>query len=72
MTVDKHNKPSDDAQTVAELHKQIDGMQSQITEMNRTREATGENLNLSSEVQSLKEKLDKHSKQLEQSAEKLS
>ncbi|KAH0942718.1 LOW QUALITY PROTEIN: hypothetical protein HID58_002355, partial [Brassica napus] len=46
-----HNKPSDDAQTVAELHKQIDGMQSQITEMNRTREATGENLNLSSEVQ---------------------
>ncbi|KAH0854478.1 hypothetical protein HID58_069208 [Brassica napus] len=29
------------------------------------------NPNLSSEVQSLKEKLDKHSKQLEQSAEKL-
>ncbi|KAF2546693.1 hypothetical protein F2Q70_00022098 [Brassica cretica] len=47
-------------------------MQSQITEMNRTREATGENPNLSSELQSLKEKLDEHSKQLEQGAEKLS
>ncbi|WZZ70548.1 hypothetical protein YC2023_081918 [Brassica napus] len=33
--------------------------------MNRTREATGENPNLSSEVQSPKEKLDEHSKQLE-------
>ncbi|WZZ78178.1 hypothetical protein YC2023_098750 [Brassica napus] len=40
--------------------------------MNRTQEATEENPNLSSEVQSLKEKLDEHSKQLEQSAEKLS
>ncbi|WZZ27505.1 hypothetical protein YC2023_010906 [Brassica napus] len=40
--------------------------------MNRTREATGENPNLSSEVQSLKEKLDEHSKQLEKSAKKLS
>ena len=72
MTVDEHNEPSDDAQRVAELQKQIDGMQSQITEMNRTWEATGENPNLSSEVQSLKEKLDEHSKQLEQSAEKFS
>ena len=47
MTVDEHNEPSDDAQRVAELQKQVDGMQSQITEMNRTREATGENPNLS-------------------------
>ncbi|KAF3586277.1 hypothetical protein F2Q69_00029721 [Brassica cretica] len=72
MTVDEHNEPSDDAQRVAELQKQIDGIQSQITEINQTREATGENPNLSSEVQSLKEKLDEHSKQLEQGAEKLS
>ncbi|KAF3610408.1 hypothetical protein DY000_02048200 [Brassica cretica] len=43
MTVDEHNKPSDDAQRVAELQKQ-----------------------------SLKKKLDKHSKQLEQGAKKLS
>ncbi|KAF3587767.1 hypothetical protein F2Q69_00029425 [Brassica cretica] len=43
MTVDEHNKPSDDAQRVAELQKQ-----------------------------SLKEKLDEHSKQLEQGAKKLS
>ncbi|KAF3583889.1 hypothetical protein F2Q69_00030220 [Brassica cretica] len=72
MTVDEHSEPSDDAQRVAELQKQVDGMQSQITETNRTREATEENTNLSSEVQSVKEKLDEHSKQLEQSAEKLS
>ncbi|XP_013607922.1 PREDICTED: uncharacterized protein LOC106314625 [Brassica oleracea var. oleracea] len=38
MTVDEHNEPSDDAQMLAELQKQVDGMQSQITEMNRTRE----------------------------------
>ncbi|KAF2556088.1 hypothetical protein F2Q68_00015902 [Brassica cretica] len=72
MTVDEHNEPFDDAQRVAKLQKQVDGMQSQITEMNRTREATGENPNPSSEVQSLKEKLDEHSKKLEQGAEKLS
>ncbi|KAL0826503.1 hypothetical protein Bca101_050180 [Brassica carinata] len=40
--------------------------------MSRTREATGENPNLSSEVQSLEDKLDEHSKQMEQSVEKLS
>ena len=57
MTVDEHNEPSDDAQRVAELQKQVDGMQSQITEMNRTREATEENPNLSSDVQSLKRSL---------------
>ena len=57
MTVDEHNEPSDDAQRVAELQKQVDGMESQITEMNRTREATEENPNLSSDVQSLKRSL---------------
>ena len=40
--------------------------------MHRARQTTGENPGLSSEVQSLKEKLHEHSKQLEQSAEKLS
>ena len=72
MTVDEHNEPSDDAQSVDELQKQPDGMQSQITEMNRNQEPTEEKPNLSLEVQSLKEKLDEHSKQLEQSTEKLS
>ena len=71
MTVDEHNEPSDDAQRLAKLQKQIDGMQSKIIEMNRTREEAAENPNLSSELQSLKEKLDEHSKQLEQSAKKL-
>ncbi|KAH0906069.1 LOW QUALITY PROTEIN: hypothetical protein HID58_037896, partial [Brassica napus] len=67
-----HGEPTETAQTTAELQKQIDGLQIQITDMHRARETTGENPNLSSEVQSLKEKLDEHSKQLEQSAEKLS
>ncbi|KAF2547340.1 hypothetical protein F2Q70_00023105 [Brassica cretica] len=40
--------------------------------MHRARETTGENLDLSTAIQNLKEKLDEHSKQLEQSAEKLS
>ncbi|KAF2532108.1 hypothetical protein F2Q70_00029037 [Brassica cretica] len=56
----------------AELQKQIDSLQSQITDMHQAWETTRQNPDLSSEVQSLKEKLDEHSKQLEQSAEKLS
>ncbi|KAF2551978.1 hypothetical protein F2Q68_00033422 [Brassica cretica] len=40
--------------------------------MHQAWETTRQNPDLSSEVQSLKEKLDEHSKQLEQSAEKLS
>uniref|UniRef100_M4FHT1 Uncharacterized protein n=1 Tax=Brassica campestris TaxID=3711 RepID=M4FHT1_BRACM len=72
MTVDEHNEPSDDAQRVDELQKQADGMQSQIPEMNQNQEPAEEKPNLSLEVQSLKEKLDEHSKQLEQSTEKLS
>ncbi|XP_048598067.1 uncharacterized protein LOC125578954 [Brassica napus] len=72
VAVDEHGEPTETAQTTAELQKQIDGLQIQITDMHRARETTGENPNLSSEVQSLKEKLDEHSKQLEQSAEKLS
>ncbi|KAH0873069.1 hypothetical protein HID58_070431 [Brassica napus] len=43
---------------------------SQVTEPHKTREE--DNPELSSEVQNLKEKLNEHSKQLEQSAEKLS
>ncbi|KAH0910831.1 hypothetical protein HID58_034152, partial [Brassica napus] len=48
----------------------IDGLQSQVTDLHKARETT-ENPELSSEVQSLKEKLGEHSKQLELSAEKL-
>ncbi|KAG2271618.1 hypothetical protein Bca52824_066173 [Brassica carinata] len=40
--------------------------------MHRARETTGESPDLSTEVQNLKEKLDEHSKQMEQSTEKLS
>ncbi|KAH0845161.1 hypothetical protein HID58_091959 [Brassica napus] len=56
----------------AELRRQLDGIQSQVTELNRARIEVAENPELYSEVQSLKEKFDEHSKQLEQSAEKLS
>ncbi|KAF2595604.1 hypothetical protein F2Q68_00009756 [Brassica cretica] len=51
----------------AELQRQIDGLQSQVTDLHKARKTT-ENTELSSEVQSLKEE---HSKQLELSAEKL-
>ncbi|KAH0884138.1 hypothetical protein HID58_060234 [Brassica napus] len=73
MTVGEHDGESPEAsQTTAELQKQIDSLQGQITDIHRTQETTGEISNLSSEVQSLKEKLDEHSKQLELSAEKFS
>ncbi|KAF3593359.1 hypothetical protein DY000_02020581 [Brassica cretica] len=54
----------------AELQRQLDGLQSQVTDLHKAQEAT-DNLLLSSVVQCLEEKLDEHSKQLEQSAEKL-
>ena len=73
MTVGEHDGESPEAsQRTAELPKQIDSPQGQITDIHRTQGTTGENSNLSSEVQSLKEKLDEHSKPLELSAEKLS
>ncbi|XP_013632754.1 PREDICTED: uncharacterized protein LOC106338283 [Brassica oleracea var. oleracea] len=73
MTVGEQDGESPEAsQTTAELQKQIDSLQGQTTDIHRTQGTTGENSNLSSEVQSLKEKLDEHSKQLELSAEKLS
>ncbi|KAF2549104.1 hypothetical protein F2Q70_00021593 [Brassica cretica] len=55
---------------VPRYERQLDGLQSQVTELHKTREET--NPELSSEVQSLKEKLNEHSKQLEQSAKNLS
>ncbi|KAF3556705.1 hypothetical protein F2Q69_00013466 [Brassica cretica] len=64
-------EPIEAAQTTVKLQKRVDSLQSQITDMHRTGDSTEENHGLSSEVQSLKEKLDKHSKQLEQGAEKL-
>ncbi|KAF2577069.1 hypothetical protein F2Q68_00005184 [Brassica cretica] len=57
---------------ISELQRQLDGIQSQVTELRRAWVEVAENPELSSEVQRLKEKLDEHSKQLEQSAEKLS
>ncbi|KAF2534746.1 hypothetical protein F2Q70_00029996 [Brassica cretica] len=55
----------------AQLQRQIEGLQSQVTDLHRARETT-KYPELSSEVQSLKEKLGEHSKQLELSAKKLS
>ncbi|KAF2581548.1 hypothetical protein F2Q68_00005029 [Brassica cretica] len=48
----------------------MDDLQGQLTGLHRTREKT--NPELSSEFQILKEKLNEHSKKVEQSAEKLS
>ncbi|KAF2534396.1 hypothetical protein F2Q70_00029677 [Brassica cretica] len=71
MVVDEHNEQPEATPREVELQRQLDGIQSQVTELNRARVEVAENPELSSEVQSLKEKLDEHSKQLEQSAEKL-
>ncbi|KAH0910832.1 hypothetical protein HID58_034153 [Brassica napus] len=54
------------------LQRQLDGIKIQVTELNRAQIEVAENPELSLEVQSLKEKLDEHSKKLEQSTEKLS
>ena len=70
MAVDEHDELPEATQREAELHRQIDDLQGQVTGLHRTREET--NPELSSEFQILKEKLNEHSKQLEQSAEKLS
>ena len=70
MTVDEQNELPEDTQREAELQRQLDGLQGQVTELHKTRDKT--NPELSSDVQSLKEKLNEHSKQLEQSTEKLS
>ena len=70
MAVDEQNELPEATQREAKLQRQLDGLQSQVTELPKTRDEA--NPELSSEVQSLKEKLNEHSKQLEQSAEKLS
>ena len=70
MAVDEQDEPPEATQREAELQRQIDGLQSQVTELHKTREEA--NPELSSEFQSLKKKLNEHSKQLEQRAEKLS
>ena len=55
MAVDEQNELLEATQREAELQRQIDGLQSQVTELHKTREET--NPELSSEFQSLKEKL---------------
>ena len=72
MAVDEQNELPAVTQREAELKRQLDGLQSQVTGLHRSQEEVVENPELSSEVQRLKEKLDEHSKQLEQSTEKLS
>ncbi|KAH0858782.1 LOW QUALITY PROTEIN: hypothetical protein HID58_087043 [Brassica napus] len=65
-----HDELPEATQREAELQRQIDDLQGQVTGLHRAREDT--NPELSSEFQILKEKLDEHSKRLEQSAKKLS
>ncbi|KAF2533301.1 hypothetical protein F2Q70_00029244 [Brassica cretica] len=70
MAVDEQDSPSESTPREAKLQRQLGGLQSQVTDLHKAREAT-ENLEPSSEVQCLKEKLDEHWKQQEQSAKKL-
>ncbi|KAF2615452.1 hypothetical protein F2Q70_00011715 [Brassica cretica] len=55
MVVDEQDEVPEATQREAELQRQIDGLQSQVTELHKTQEET--NPELSSEFQSLKEKL---------------
>ena len=68
MAVDEQDELPEATPREAELQRKLDGIQSQVTELNRARVEVTENPELSSEVHILKEKLDEHSKQLEQSA----
>ncbi|KAF3540672.1 hypothetical protein F2Q69_00023120 [Brassica cretica] len=71
MAVDEQNELPEATQREAELQRQLAGLRTKVTELHKAREEIMQNPELSSQVQSLKEKLDKHSKQLEQSPEKL-
>ena len=70
MAVDERDDQQEYAQREVELQRQIDGLQIQVTDLLKARE-TAENSEHPYEIQSLKEKLGEHSKQLELSAEKL-
>ncbi|KAF2579900.1 hypothetical protein F2Q68_00005079 [Brassica cretica] len=70
MAMDKQDDLPEATQREAELQRKIDDLQGQVTGLHRTREETNPELSL--EFQTLKEKLNEQSKQLEQSAEKLS
>ncbi|KAF3533203.1 hypothetical protein DY000_02039673 [Brassica cretica] len=70
MAMDEQDELPKVTQREAELRRQIDDLQGQVTGLHRTQEETNPELSL--EFQTLKEKLNEHSKQLEQSAEKLS
>ncbi|KAL0655533.1 hypothetical protein Bca4012_076117 [Brassica carinata] len=70
MAVDEQDELPEAIQREAELQRQIDDLQGQVTGLHRTREETNPELSL--EFQTLKDKLNEHFKQLEQSAENLS
>ncbi|CDY14998.1 BnaA10g08580D [Brassica napus] len=70
MALDGQDERSTCSQREIDLQNQPDALQSQVTELHKAQDATPENPELFSEVQSLKEKLGKHSELLAQSAEK--
>ncbi|KAL0713422.1 hypothetical protein Bca4012_020400 [Brassica carinata] len=71
MAVDVHDELPGSTPREVELQRQLDSLQSQVTELQRAQEKAAENPEILSEVQGLKNQLDEHSKRLEQSAEKL-
>lgn len=70
MALKDHDNQSLATPREIELLNRLDALQIHVTELHKARETT-DNPELFSEVQSLKDKLDEHSKQLEQSGEKL-
>nr|VDD23399.1 unnamed protein product [Brassica rapa] len=70
MALDGQDERSTSTQREIDQQNQPDALQSQVTELQKAQDATPENPELFSEVQSLKEKLGKHSELLAQSAEK--
>ncbi|KAL0713679.1 hypothetical protein Bca4012_020657 [Brassica carinata] len=61
MAVDKHDGLPESTPREAELQRQLDSLQNQVTELHRAQEDAAENHEILSEVQGLKSQLDEHS-----------
>ena len=58
MAVDEHDGLPESTSREAELQRQLDSLQKQVTELHRAREDVAENPEILSEVQGLKSQLD--------------
>ncbi|KAL0716135.1 hypothetical protein Bca4012_065457 [Brassica carinata] len=62
MKLEEHNDQSEATPREIEMLNRLDNLQSQITELHKSREATVGNPELLQEVQTMKGKLDEHSR----------